>query len=456
MSGRVRAVIGISAIGMFLCARSAFANFACAALGFSATEGSLFSGTVGSTIDSDTAEPASNFTATIAWGDGTTTPGTVTGSSGTFAISGSHTYADEGMFTYIVSVSDVADGLLCSDSDSASVGEGDALTGTPVAFTAAAGHLFSGTVATFSDTDTSNVASDFTATIEWGDGTTTAGTVSGGTGAFAVSGAHTYASAGAEALSITLSDDAPGTATATVASSATVVPAGFHVTALSFSASEGSSFSGMVATFTDSDLAQTVSNFTATIDWGDGTTTAGTVSGSSGSFAVSGSHTYADEGTFTDKVTAHDILDSLVASPTATATVTEGDALSGTGVSFSAVAATPFSGTIANFTDTNVTNPAADFTATIEWGDGTTTAGTVSGGTGAFAVSGAHTYASAGPETLSVTLSDDAPGTATATATSHATVQQSGASIPTLGWPGLLAFFLAVALAAPVLLRRVG
>ncbi len=234
-----------------------------------------------------------------------------------------------------------------------------------------------------------------------------------------------------------------------------MVPAGVHVTALSFAATEGSAFSGMVATFTDSD-SHSPEHFTATIDWGDGTTTVGTVSGSSGSFAVSGAHTYAGEGTFTDKVTVHDILDSLVASPTATATVTEGDALSGTGVSFSAVAATAFSGTVANFADTNVTNTAADFTATIDWGDGTTTAGTVSGSAGSFAVSGTHTYAAAGPKTLSVTLSDDAPGTATATTTSHATVQRSGASIPTLGWPGLLAFFLAVALAAPVLLRRVG
>ena len=37
-------------------------------------------------------------------------------------------------------------------------------------------------------------------------------------------------------------------------------------------------------------------DFTATINWGDGTTTAGTVIGSNGSFTVAGGHTYADEG----------------------------------------------------------------------------------------------------------------------------------------------------------------
>jgi hypothetical protein len=46
----------------------------------------------------------------------------------------------------------------------------------------------------------------------------------------------------------------------------------------------------------------------------------------------------------------------------------------------------------------------------------------VSGSSGTFTVSGSHTYASAGTDTVSVTLSDDAPGTATATATSTANI----------------------------------
>jgi hypothetical protein len=36
---------------------------------------------------------------------------------------------------------------------------------------------FSGVVATFSDSDTVTAAGDFAATIDWGDGTTSAGTV---------------------------------------------------------------------------------------------------------------------------------------------------------------------------------------------------------------------------------------------------------------------------------------
>ena len=39
--------------------------------------------------------------------------------------------------------------------------------------------------------------------------------------------------------------------------------------------------------------------------------------------------------------------------------------------------------TVATFTD-NSGDPASDFAATINWGDGTTTSGTVSGASGAF------------------------------------------------------------------------
>ena len=51
-----------------------------------------------------------------------------------------------------------------------------------------------------------------------------------------------------------------------------------------------------VASFTDTNTNDTSFNFTASIDWGDGVTTAGTVVGTKGSFTVLGGHTYADEG----------------------------------------------------------------------------------------------------------------------------------------------------------------
>jgi Ca2+-binding RTX toxin-like protein len=73
---------------------------------------------------------------------------------------------------------------------------------------------------------------------------------------------------------------------------------------------EGVSISdAVVATFTDTNPNAVASEFTATIDWGDGTpTTAGTiVAVNSGGFAVEGTHTYADEGHDTIGVTINDV-----------------------------------------------------------------------------------------------------------------------------------------------------
>src|SRR5262249_34373502 len=156
-------------------------------------------------------------------------------------------------------------------------------------------------------------------------------------------------------------------------------------------------------------------DFTATIDWGDGTTTTGTVVGANGSFTVEGGHTYGDEGSDPAVVTLTHTSDNAQATANGSGTVAEDDVLTGHGPTFRPSANQPFSGAVATFSDTNTVNDAGDFAATINWGDGTTTSGTVSGGSGTFTVSGTHTYAHAGHENVTVTLADDAPGTATAT-----------------------------------------
>jgi type VI protein secretion system component Hcp len=69
------------------------------------------------------------------------------------------------------------------------------------------------------------------------------------------------------------------------------------------SATEGvASSNTTIVTFTDSNPSDPANNFTALINWGDGTTSWGTVSGSNGSFTVTGTHTYANEGS--DNITA--------------------------------------------------------------------------------------------------------------------------------------------------------
>src|ERR1700724_3778013 len=48
---------------------------------------------------------------------------------------------------------------------------------------------------------------------------------------------------------------------------------------------------------------------------------------------------------------------------------------------------------VASFTDDNLGDTPAAFTATIDWGDNVTTTGTVVGANGNFTVEGGHTYA---------------------------------------------------------------
>lgn len=78
----------------------------------------------------------------------------------------------------------------------------------------------------------------------------------------------------------------------------------------------GTAFTASVATFTDSDPNYQPSQFTATITWGDGSTSAGTVSGSGGSYTVTGTHTYAAIGTYGPVVV--NITDPIGATGTAT------------------------------------------------------------------------------------------------------------------------------------------
>ena len=91
---------------------------------------------------------------------------------------------------------------------------------------------------------------------------------------------------------------------------------------------EGVVFNGNVMNFTANDAGP----FTATINWDGTTSSAGVVTPSGGGFVVSGTHTYADDGTFTATVTITDTADATSVAPTTTATVHEVD-LTGVGKS---------------------------------------------------------------------------------------------------------------------------
>src|SRR5262249_61071509 len=81
------------------------------------------------------------------------------------------------------------------------------LSGQVVLSSILEGEDTTGTVATFSDANTNDVAGEFTATVNWGDGTTEVGTVTGQNGSFAVAvpgSTHFYSDAGTDTITVTV------------------------------------------------------------------------------------------------------------------------------------------------------------------------------------------------------------------------------------------------------------
>src|SRR5262249_50891916 len=95
------------------------------------------------------------------------------------------------------------------------------------------------------------------------------------------------------------------------------------------------------------------------------------------------------------------------------------------GVPLTATEGTPFLGTVASFRDPDAFATAAEYTATIDWGDGALTAVLITqpGGPGTpFQVYGSHTYAGAAPRRGAVTIQDTDTALNRATVTSLLTV----------------------------------
>lgn len=191
-----------------------------------------------------------------------------------------------------------------------------------------------------------------------------------------------------------------------------IIAAGQNVSAV-----EGSSANLTVATFTDADSAATAADYSATISWGDGTSTTGTITGTS-TFSVSGDHTYAEEGTDSISVTITDV-DDQSNSATVTSTASVADASLTAAPACSASTLGSYNAPTATFTDAaGSLGTASDFTPTIAWGDGAVTSGTVTAsGGGSYSVSGSHSYASFGLFTITTTVADDGGSVVTTSCT---------------------------------------
>ncbi len=264
----------------------------------SLVEGTAASPVVATFTDTQATSVTSSMKALITWGDNTSSNGTITHQAGNahgFSVTGTKTYSAFGTYPLSVQIMDGKDSVKVQGT----VKVADApLTASPVAIGAVQGTPFSGVVATFTDADPKAKASLYSATITWGDNQTSQGTItSNGKGGFNVTGSHTFASGGGYPASVKINDI--GGSTVTVSNMAIVASTPITITPKTIITSAGGTFHGVVASFTDAQRGTHAGQYTATIDWGDGSTSLGTITANAkAGFDVSGSHTYGQAGSY--------------------------------------------------------------------------------------------------------------------------------------------------------------
>jgi PKD repeat protein len=145
---------------------------------------------------------ADTHTATIDWGDGTPVD---TVDPATSPVAGSHVYADNGVYTVQVTVTDDDSGV-GSDTLEVTVNNVAPVVDAGADQTVDEGDTVNLDPATFSDAGTGDT---HTATIDWGDGSPAeAGTVDQANDT--VSGSHVYADNGGYTVQVTVTDDDGG------------------------------------------------------------------------------------------------------------------------------------------------------------------------------------------------------------------------------------------------------
>jgi hypothetical protein len=380
--------------------------------------------TVATFTDSDTIENAGDYVATINWGDGSTSPGTIVATAvpGTYDITGSHTYTGAGPYAVAVTLTDrggtfnttvggipvatVLPALPAATGAAVDVSPGT-LTGTAGStITAIAGtQLALVTVATFTDGANTLPAGSYTATIDWGDGTSpTLGTITG-SGVYTVKGSHTYGQTGAYPVQVVISGDNQQI-TVTELTNATVTNP--TITA-------GSALTETAGTATGTVMLATISGtsdfagYSATVNWGDGSTTTAATIGTITGVVTSAGHIYGNPGVYTETLTVTDAQGYVVT--TTTTPVQTAFTVNGLTVTPSTTIA-PAAGiatgplVVGTVTGTPMPDPKA-YTAVVTWGDGATTDSQITFTGSVFDIpTGGHTYAQGGGYTVGIAVYD--------------------------------------------------
>jgi Ca2+-binding RTX toxin-like protein len=148
--------------------------------------------------------PAAQLSLTIDWGDGATEPGVLVPTSGTNGgtIANTHRYADNGTYTVTLTLTDGS--ATVSDSFLTTVSNAAPTVGTIAGLDAAVRGQTINYSLPFSDAGT---ADTHTASIDWGDGTSSTGVVTESAGVGTVTGSHVYTASGNYTITFTVSDD---------------------------------------------------------------------------------------------------------------------------------------------------------------------------------------------------------------------------------------------------------
>ena len=377
------------------------------ASGVSATvdAGSTSTATVASFVDFAGGGAAADYTATVAWDDGTTSAGTIAAnSSGGFDVSVSRNWAlSDGSATVTVTDTRTA-GRTASASTYVTVNP-PPVTGAGVSVTSTAAALFSGVVGSFSGVPLNSISS-YSASIDWGDGHTSQGTLaSNASGGVDVSGSNRYAASGSYTVTVSLSPY-PGGFLYPIGGGWGIhpIPLGAPVFAKGAAAPIAAARPVSTPRSTGTGIAG------ATASKGSATTRLTTAPGRTGVISP-----------IPIPIDPPIVLEPGYGTATSTMTVAPG-AMDGVGFSVQATTTAPFTGEVASF---KLTDPNADLShlhATVVWSDPQvwdwftvsnppSDGSIMSDGQGGFTVSVSTTFANPGWSHFSVNISDDRLGT---------------------------------------------
>lgn len=342
---------------------------------------------------------------TIAWTvTHTSDPGTICTVAAGSTLTPTVTCNDDAMVAATMSVSDGTNPAVTSVAQIA-IGN---VAPTPGAVGAPTEPVALGASAPISLPFTDDGANDtHSATVAWGDTTSSAGSVSESGGTGSVAATHTYSSPGLYTVTVTVTDDDTGTASTTAQIAVNGPP----------TADAGGPYSGSEGIPTAlSGTSVDPENDPLTVNWTFTPTAidAGATCAATSSDTLAPSLTCDDDAVVTADLTATDGINPPVLSSTTVAVANEAPLL-GSLVAPAGPLATGAPVTVsAPFTDDGANDT---HTATVSWGDLTSSAATVTESAGSGSLSASHSYGTPGIYTITITLNDDDAGSDVRTAT---------------------------------------